>query len=104
DRVCWVARFGRVVDKRPGDQRGIFYDALVNTVRGEIPERTAILHDKVRDIALGPERQTVTLAGGESIDARLVVLACGLNIGPLQKLGITRDVISASHSISIGFD
>jgi 2-polyprenyl-6-methoxyphenol hydroxylase-like FAD-dependent oxidoreductase len=23
DRECWVARFGRVIDKRPGDQHGI---------------------------------------------------------------------------------
>ena len=36
--------------------------------------------------------------------ARLVVLATGLNIGLRQKLGIDREVISPSHSISIGFD
>ena len=35
---CWVARFGRVVDKLPGaSQRGILYDTLVNTVRSQIP-------------------------------------------------------------------
>ena len=28
DRECWVARFGRVIDKRPGDQHGIMYDVL----------------------------------------------------------------------------
>src|ERR1051325_2937055 len=26
DREAWVARFGCVVEKRPGDQRGIMYD------------------------------------------------------------------------------
>src|SRR5574339_673863 len=36
DGECWVARFGRVVDKRPGDQQGFFYAPLVNTVRGLI--------------------------------------------------------------------
>ena len=30
DGESWVARFGRLVDKRPGDQHGILYDALVN--------------------------------------------------------------------------
>ena len=34
---CWVARFGRLVEKRPGDQHGILYDTLVNTVRAQIP-------------------------------------------------------------------
>src|SRR5262245_58774525 len=37
DGESWVARFGRLLEKRPGDQHGIRYDALVNTVRGEIP-------------------------------------------------------------------
>src|SRR5262245_62108733 len=37
DRESWVSRFGRVVEKRPGDQHGIRYDTLVNTVRAEIP-------------------------------------------------------------------
>src|SRR6185312_6331515 len=32
DRACWFARFGRVVEKKPGDQQGIMYDTLVNTV------------------------------------------------------------------------
>ena len=38
-----VARFGRMVDKRPGvGQRGILYDTLVNTVRSQIPERSGV--------------------------------------------------------------
>ena len=105
DRECWVARFGRVVDKLPGvTQRGILYDALVNTVRSQIPSRTEFIHAKVTGISTGPERQTVKLSNGEEISARLVVLATGLNIGLRHKLGIEREVISPCHSISIGFD
>ena len=37
DGESWVARFGRLVEKRPGDQHGILYHTLVNTIRGEIP-------------------------------------------------------------------
>ena len=33
DSESWIARFGRLVEKRPGDQYGILYDTLVNTVR-----------------------------------------------------------------------
>ena len=38
------------------------------------------------------------------ISARLVVVATGLNVGIREKLGITREIVSAGHSISIGFD
>ena len=37
DGECWIARFGRVIEKRGGDQYGILYDTLVNTIRAEIP-------------------------------------------------------------------
>ena len=96
DQESWVARFGRLVEKRPGDQQGILYDTLVNTVRAQIPARTEFIHAKVTDIATGPERQTVKLSNGEEISARLVVLATGLNIGLRQKLGIEREIISPS--------
>lgn len=104
DREFWLARFGRVIDKRPGDQRGVMYDTLVNTLRSQIPEAAAFVQAKVVDIATGPERQTVTLSNGEEISARLVIIATGLNIGLRQKLGISREVTSANHSISVGFD
>jgi 2-polyprenyl-6-methoxyphenol hydroxylase-like FAD-dependent oxidoreductase len=104
DRESWVARFGRVVEKRPGDQQGIMYDTLVNTVRGQIPPRVASICAKVTDMATSADRQTVTLSNGETISARLVVVANGLNVGLLGKLGMGREVLSATHSISIGFN
>jgi 2-polyprenyl-6-methoxyphenol hydroxylase-like FAD-dependent oxidoreductase len=105
DEECWVARFGRLVDKLPGvPQRGILYDTLVNTIRSKIPSNTEFIHAKVTGIATGRERQTVKLSNADEIEARLVVLATGLNVGLRQKLGIEREIISAGHSISIGFD
>jgi 2-polyprenyl-6-methoxyphenol hydroxylase-like FAD-dependent oxidoreductase len=104
DNGFWVARSGRVIERRPGDQRGILYDTLVNTVRSQIPDHNAMVVGKVIDIATGPERQTITLSNGETVFARLVVVATGLNIGLSQKLGIGRKVISPAHSISVGFD
>ncbi len=55
-------------------------------------------------ISASADRQTVVLSNNETISARLVVLANGLNIGLRQKLGIARQIVSACHSISIGFD
>jgi 2-polyprenyl-6-methoxyphenol hydroxylase-like FAD-dependent oxidoreductase len=104
DRECWVARFGRVVEKRPGDQQGIFYDALVNTFRKQISGTAEIINAKVTDIVTDCERQTVRMSSGEELSARLVVIATGLNPRLRAKLGIEQHVLSAGHSISIGFD
>jgi 2-polyprenyl-6-methoxyphenol hydroxylase-like FAD-dependent oxidoreductase len=104
DGACWVARFGRVVDRRPTSQYGILYDHMVNAVRGEIPPGVAFISGKVTDIATSAERQTVTLSSGEEISARLVVVANGLNIGLRHKLGMARRDISKCHSIMACFD
>jgi 2-polyprenyl-6-methoxyphenol hydroxylase-like FAD-dependent oxidoreductase len=104
DGEVWIARFGRLLEKRPNQQYGILYDALVNTIRAALPPSTAFIHGKVAAIATGAERQRVTLASGEEISARLIVLANGLNIGLRHTLGMTREVVSTCHSISVGFD
>ena len=65
DGDAWVARFGRLIEKRRGDQYGILYDTLVNTIRAEIPSSVEILHAKVRAIATSAQRQTLTLSTSE---------------------------------------
>ncbi len=104
DGESWIARFGRLLEKRPGDQHGILYDAMVNAMRGEIPPGVDIIHAKVMDVATSADRQTVTLSTGEQISARLVVVANGLNVGLRHKLGMERRDISKTHSIMLGFD
>jgi len=104
DGRFWEARFGRVIDKRPGDQHGLLYDTLVNAIRAEIPARTPVIPARATGIATGPERQVLTLADGDTIKARLAMIATGLNLGLLPKLGMRRRVTSPGHSISIGFD
>jgi 2-polyprenyl-6-methoxyphenol hydroxylase-like FAD-dependent oxidoreductase len=104
DGMNWVARFGRVVEKREGDQHGIFYAPLVNCVRGEVPEHVPFVRAKAQAIAAGADRQTVTLAGGESVDARLVLLTNGLSVSLRDQLALKREVVSPCHSITIGFN
>ncbi len=103
DRESWVARFGRLVEKRPGDQQGIFYAPLVNTIRGEISGNIPMIEAKVTALKTGADRQTVTLSTSEEISARLIVLANGLSVGLRDSLNLTREVISECQSISIGF-
>ncbi len=104
DVVSWVARFGRLVEKRPGDQQGIFYAPLVNTVRAQIPPGTRFLEAKATALATGAVSQTVSTSTGDTVTARLLVLANGLNIGLRDQLNLKREILSPCHSISIGFD
>ncbi|WP_398481985.1 FAD-dependent monooxygenase [Tardiphaga sp.] len=104
DHEIWLARFGRVIDKRPSQQHGFLYETLVNTVRGEIPSSVETIHAKAVSIRTSDDRQTIGLSTGEDISARLVVLANGASVGLRDQLKIGRPVISACHSISVGFD
>lgn len=104
DHTVWIARFGHLIDKRPGDQHGIMYDMLVNTMRTAIPADVQTLYDKAVKIQTSGKRQIVRLSGGEEVSARLIVLANGLNIGLRHNVGIERTVVSPCHSITLGFD
>lgn len=104
DRETWVARFGRLIEKRPGDQQGIYYAPLVNSVRALIPANVRTIAAKATALATSEDRQRVTLSTGEEIDARLIVLANGLSVALRHNLGLTREMLSPCHSISIGFD
>ena len=104
DGENWIARFGILLDRKPSQQFGIMYDALVNAIRAEIAAGTEVIHAKAVAIRTSAERQRLTLSNGVEISARLVVLANGLNVGLRHSLGIERKTISPGHSISIGFD
>jgi 2-polyprenyl-6-methoxyphenol hydroxylase-like FAD-dependent oxidoreductase len=103
DGENWIARFGYLLDKTPSQQYGIMYDALVNSVRAEIPAHVDTTYAKALSISNSAERQKIKLSNGEEISARLVVLTNGLNVGLRHQLGIERRLVSACHSISIGF-
>jgi 2-polyprenyl-6-methoxyphenol hydroxylase-like FAD-dependent oxidoreductase len=99
-----VVRFDQLLDRKPGVQRGIMYDALVNAIRGAIPQDVERIRGKVSAVSTSSDRQQVTLGSGEEISARLVVLANGLNLSLRESLGMDREVLSPVHSVTIGFD
>lgn len=96
----WVARLGRVAEVKPIEEYGIEYSALVNRLRGLVPERVAFVQSKVGDIALSADRQTLTFTNNDQISARLVIGAGGV-MGDM--IGQRRE-ISRCHSVSVGFD
>ncbi len=104
DGENWIARAGYLLDKRPSQQYGILYDRLINAIRAEIPAGVESIWSKVTSISTSDDRQKLVLSNGEEISARLVVLANGLNVGLRRWLGIERRIVSACHSISLGFN
>src|SRR3990172_8397766 len=58
----WIARFGRLVEKRHKPQYGIFYDALVNAIRSQIPKSVEIAFAKTSSISTSVDRQTIKLS------------------------------------------
>ncbi len=99
-----VVRFDRMVDRKPGLQRGIMYDNLVNALRAAIPPSVERVKGKVNAVATSDGRQMVTLSSSEEISARLVVLANGLNLSLRESIGMAREMISPMHSVTISFD
>ena len=104
DGKAWIARFGRLIDKRPGGQYGILYDDLVNAMRTAVPSSVASIVAKVVRLTTGNDHQQVSLSNGRNISARLVVLANGLGVALENQLGIERTVTSPCHSITVAFD
>lgn len=103
DRI-WIARQGHLVEKRPMLEYGIEYSVLVNTLRGLVPSDTTFVPDKVIGLEASEGRSIVKLAGGDALDARLVIVASGLQNDVLAAMGLSRDVVSRCHSVSMGFD
>ncbi len=100
----WVARLGRLAEIKPIVEYGLAYGDFVNCMRRLIPAQVVFVHNKVASLTLSPERQTLTLVGGEQISTRLVIGATGLGAGFLDRIDMHRREISKCHSLSIGFD
>lgn len=99
----WAVRLGRFVHKYSTEQSGFHYSSLVNRLRGAIPA-AHFVQGKVASIETSNDRQVLTLSKGERISARLIVLATGLNNALRKSLGVEREIMSANHSITLGFD
>lgn len=89
--------------RRVADEYGFAYSDLVNALRAGLPSDVAVRVGRVEAMETGAERQTVALADGRRLDARLVVIATGLGDSVRRKAGIGRVMSRAGHSLSLGF-
>jgi 2-polyprenyl-6-methoxyphenol hydroxylase-like FAD-dependent oxidoreductase len=100
----WIARFGRLIEKRPNKQFGISYNDFVNAARAEIPDTVQFVRGRVSDLATSANRQIISMSNGDSYSVRLAILATGLNNSLRQGLQMPREDSSLCHSVSVGFD
>ncbi len=98
------ACYGKVIDQTHSLHYGIHYADMVNAARS-LAAGAKFITGRVAQVTTGPGSQTVVLADGTALEARLVVLATGPNDGGLlAPLGISRTMLSEHHSLTFGFD
>jgi len=100
----WIARRGRIVERRDSCLYGIHHRQLVMRLRDLASPRVPLVEGNIAAIENGPHRQVLRLTDGRSFSARLVVLATGGNVRLRRALGMTQTEYSPVHSVSLGFD
>lgn len=97
-------RFGRLAERLPDHEYFGDYSGLVNALGAALPAGIERLTGRVAAIETGAGLQRVTLNDGRSFAGRLLVVATGLSEAIRRMLGIERQILSAQHSVSLGFD
>lgn len=100
----WRAQDGRVIRRVQMEQYGIFYHDMVNALRGIIPSSVNFIVGRVEEIVNTDDMQTVKLASGQVLTARLVVLASGTGADFAAKLGLEKRMIRSEQSLAAGFN
>jgi 2-polyprenyl-6-methoxyphenol hydroxylase-like FAD-dependent oxidoreductase len=99
----WEAERGRIVGIERREQFGIFYQDMVNRIRATFPPGVTVHVGRVENIANDRAVQRVTLRGGRTFTARLVVIACGIGGDLLARLGMQNVLVQKDQSLAFGF-
>jgi len=87
----------------PLKDSGARYDRWVERLRAAWPAEIDFIEGKVVDVSTSTDTQSVVLSTGERVEGRLLVLATGRGERLRNSLSMSRQVVSAQHSICIGF-
>lgn len=82
---------------------GMPYQDIVRAMRSQVPANVRFTFGRVTDIETCDD-PVVRIDDGQSITAKLVVMATGLNTALSERLGIRYEAISARHSTTVGFN
>ena len=92
-----------IVDRLESEQYNMPYAKMVEALRARIPLNVAFKRGRVENIETSEDIQRITLANGETIPARLVVLATGVGDALRRQLGVERVRAHPQPTISAGF-
>lgn len=95
--------FGKQLSSVLTPHYGLPYQDIVQAIRSQIPDAVQFIVGRVTDIETSPH-PVVRLDDGRTVEAKLVVMATGLNTALGERLGINYRTISARHSTTIGFN
>jgi 2-polyprenyl-6-methoxyphenol hydroxylase-like FAD-dependent oxidoreductase len=93
----------RIVDHPDVEEYCLLYPAMVELLRKRIPPNVLFKRGRVLDIDPSDCVQRVVLASGETINARLVVLATGQGEVLRRKLGFERRQMHPQQTLCVGF-
>ena len=100
----WRAQEGRVIRRVRLEQYGIFYHDMVNALRGTIPSSVNFIVGRVENVETTEDMQTVTLASGQVLTARLVVLSSGTGTDMANRLELKKHMVRSEQSFAAGFN
>ncbi len=105
--ACWPAE--GAPDAYPHGARPDLHDCgaphadWIRAVRRAWPSSVRFVEGAVDDLVGPPGRREMVLADGRRLPARLAVLATGRLPTLADRLGLRREVVSAGHSVCLGF-
>ena len=97
------ARGERIVDHKRIQEYGVPYQAMVAAVRREIPNDVRFVAGVVTELKTSEDLQEVRLSDGRVVEARLIILATGLNGNLVENLGIGHSYVHKGHTLCVGF-
>lgn len=90
--VRFVAPAGHSFDYTTADTEAVVIDrAIFDAALGHRAERagaTVVRDQRVANVEIGPRAARLTLASGDGVEARAVILACGANYSLQKRLGM----------------
>ncbi len=104
--VVWVARRGRLIEKRASGNLNFRYPSLVAALRRAAMAESALefVPQRVCELAVAEDRQQIRLGDGRVLFARLAVISTGVGGFLPKSLDFRRKLVFAGHSVSVGFD
>jgi 2-polyprenyl-6-methoxyphenol hydroxylase-like FAD-dependent oxidoreductase len=100
----WTHRSGRIASTSTAREYSSDYADLVNALAAAMPAAIERITGRVAEISTSADLQRLMLSDGRRFSGRLLAVATGLSDAIRRMLGIERVVLSAGHSLSLGYD